>query len=451
MRLLIDIQGAQNDSRFRGIGRYLNALLSHLIYAKAADDEILLLLNGQLAEGLGDIRSAYAHLIKPENFKIWYPIVPSSWGNPRNKARRVASEVIREWVVSKLKPDCILIGSLFEGCGDNVIATIPAGKHIPTAVIFYDLIPYIYPDLYLGSEMLRGWYQDKLDNLKRADLLLAISEASKQEAIGLLEFPSNRVCNISSGIDLNLFGHSSLPFGPLGQKFGIEGRYLLYTGAADPRKNLDTLLKAFASLPAEVIADVSLVLVGQMTEGQQRALKLLAKAFPKGVRQLIFTGHVSDGELLALYRNALAFVFPSFHEGFGLPLLEAMAAGCPVISSNCSACPEVVAVPEAMFDPHSISSMAQLLRKVILDQDYRTLLVRLQGERVSLFSWSGVAAQAWASIRQLVDRQVIDSAQGPSDAMLVSQVAEALHRSGGNISDFALAAESIQKAVVMSK
>jgi glycosyltransferase involved in cell wall biosynthesis len=449
MRILIDVQGAQNDSRFRGIGRYVNALLSHLIATRAEGDEIVLLLNGHLVDGEKEIRATYSGLLEPQSFKVWYPLLPASWGASRNVARRLASQAIREWAIRELAPDCVLVSSLFEGCGDDVVTSVPPCEVPPTAVIFYDLIPYLFPDQYLANPMLRGWYEDKLQHLRCADLLLAISDASRREVVAHLGVPEERAVNISSGIDAKSFQRPGAAWSDTAGKYGVSGRYLLYAGAADPRKNLEAFLHAFGSLPASEISDVSVVLVGQITDGQKKALAKIAKLLPRGSQQVIFAGHVSDDELIAFYRNALAFVFPSLHEGFGLPLLEAMAVGCPVIASNCSAFPEVVGVSEALFDPMSVESMAGLIGKVIRDGDYRDWLVREQSLRVSLFSWGSVADRVWSAMRNLVVpvQSEISEMNGRGRTPLVAAVANELRRTGASLRDFVLAAEAIEKTV----
>lgn len=123
--------------------------------------------------------------------------------------------------------------------------------------------------------------------------------------------------------------------------------------------------------------------------------------FLKNLAQF-FKVHVNDDELIAFYRNALAFVLPSPHEGFGLPLPEAMAAGCPVIASNSSAFPEVVGTTEALFDPLSVESMAALIRQVVADSDYRDRLAREQIQWVALFSWNVVALRVWSTLLDLM-------------------------------------------------
>lgn len=456
MRLLIDVQGAQNDSRFRGIGRYVNALLLHLIRTKAKDDEIFLLLNGELVDGEREIRATYSGLVGPNNFKVWYPVVPAAWSSFGSLARRLASQMIREWAIRELSPDCVVVSSLFEGCADNVVTSIPPSGGTMTAVVFYDLIPFLFPHLYLGSPILQSWYDDKLNQLRSADLLLAISDASRQDVITHLGISEKLVKNVSSGIDAEYFCQIGASWQNTMRKYGISGRFLLYVGAADPRKNLDTFLRAFGSLPACDIRDVYIVMVGQITNDQKKSLRKIAHTFPGGAKQLIVVGHVSDGELIAFYRNALAFVFPSLHEGFGLPLLEAMVLGCPVIASNCSAFPEVVGLQEALFDPCSIQSIASKIHKVIVNQEFRIGLVQKQGERLPLFSWGRVADRVWSAIRELmavktaksiVPEVVAEPSLEERRANLINNVADQLRNAGAGYRDFVSAAVAIERTM----
>lgn len=446
MRILIDMQGAQNDSRFRGIGRYINALLGSLIETRAAGDDIVLLLNGNLADGESAVRASFSGLLGPECFKVWYPLSPASWGRPQNVARRRASQAIREWAIRELAPDCMLVMSLFEGCGDDVVTSMHSHNMPPTAVVFYDLIPYLFPDQYLVNPMLRGWYEDKLEQLRCADRLLAISDSSRREVIEHIGIPEEKVTTISSGINAEQFRKQGASWTMVARKYGVPGRYLLYAGAADPRKNLEAFMRAVACLPASEISDVSVVMVGQITDTQKNSLEKIARLLPHGSKQLIFTGHVSDDELIAFYRNALAFVFPSLHEGFGLPLLEAMAAGCPVIASNSSAFPEVVGTTEALFDPLSVESMAGLIRQVVADSDYRDRLVREQSQRVALFSWDVVAQRVWSTLRDLkASSRDLGEELNKGRLSLLTEVSAELRGAGASLKDFLLATQAIQR------
>ncbi len=448
MKLLVDMQGAQNDSRFRGIGRYVNALLTHLIQAKSDNDVILLLLNGELVDGESDVKTNFAPLLSPENIFVWYPLTPTCWENFDNFSRRMASQAIRDWAIREVGPDCVLISSLFEGCGDNVVTSVATNDRPPIAVIFYDLIPFLYPDHYLGNAILRQWYADRLSNLKKADCLLSISEASRQDAIGYLGISGDRITNISSGIDTDLFQTAGAYWPDVAAKFGVPDHFLLYVGAADPRKNLEALFRAFGRLSTSEAGELSLILIGRLSDDQIAGYQELIKTLAINSKSVFFVGHVSDGELIAFYRKAQVFVFPSLHEGFGLPPLEAMAAGCPVITSNCSTFPEVVGIREAMFDPFSVESIAALMGKVICDAAFRDWLIQEQRSRVALFSWGDVATRAWAAVRKLVGEsgttKVIDRV---GRGALIEDVAMQLGYAGAALRDYSLASEAIARTL----
>lgn len=451
MHLLIDFQGVQNDSRFRGIGRYSKALVEQLVCSKQPDDRITLLFNGAFESELAALREAYSDQASRIDVHVWYPLLPCDWAHSQNKARRLASEHLREFVISRLKPDVVLVSSLFEGCADNVVTSV--GKHDRplTAVVFYDLIPLLFPASYLTSDVLRGWYADKLGHLKRADLLLAISESSRCEAIGHLSVESDRIVNISSGIDPALFGGDGVPWDALARRLGIAVPYFLYVGAGDPRKNLRGLIDAFGSLDKALQQRCCLVFVGQLSVGQKKELIQLAGRIGLPKRQLIFAGHVSDDEVIALYKHALAFVFPSLHEGFGLPLLEAIAAGTPVIASNRSTSPEVLGNSEALFDPDNPESMCALMARLLSDGAFGDVLREQQLPRLALFRWNDVGDRAWMALRQLAAGECSSRddhlrATGERvDPRLLENIAGCLADAGASTADFIEAANAIDR------
>ena len=453
MRLLIDLQGAQSDSRFRGIGRYVNALVSHMLSGKPQGHEVHILLNGNLAEGEAAVRAHFQDSLEGRQIKVWFPCVPASWDLPQNDGRRLASEKIRESVIAALDPDLLLVSSLFEGCGDNVVTSIGgSSRHIPTAVIFYDLIPLLYADTYLTNDRLRGWYEEKIGHAKRADALLAISESTSKDALTVLNTPATKVANISSGVDTAFKAgpHASWP--ALSKRFGIDRPYLFYSGAADQRKNLTGLLEAFASIAPTITRNFQLVFSGPMTNSQRKQLALLARRLSRGRKRLIVTGHVSDEELRALYCHAHGFVFPSIYEGFGLPPLEAMACGIPVIASNTSALPEVVGVPEALFDPLSRNDMARALERLMTDSAFRARLLEQQGPRVAMFSWEAAASRAWQALealhRESAPKRSALKPQNPDTIRqrLITEIGSLFAQHGVTARDYIVAAEAIDRS-----
>jgi hypothetical protein len=202
MHIVIDLQGAQASNRHRGIGRYSMALALALARLAKPLHRISLALNGTFTDTIDPIRSAFAGLVAQEDIHVWLPLTPAHAPDRANLWRRMASEAYYEAFLRHLRPEMVLITSLFEGVGEDVIVSVhQSGATIPTAVVLYDLIPLIHKDLYLADPAAAMWYYNRLAHLQQADLLLAISAASRQEAIDHLGMHPARVINISSAMD----------------------------------------------------------------------------------------------------------------------------------------------------------------------------------------------------------------------------------------------------------
>jgi glycosyltransferase involved in cell wall biosynthesis len=405
MRIVIDMQGAQNGSRFRGIGRYTTAFAKGLIKA-AKNDEIILTLNGAFAETVEPIRTEFNNLFPSIIILVWQPIAPVHFLDSANYGRRLASEAMREVFLSSLKPDVVIISSMFEGAGDNVVSSISSFPNsLPTTAILYDFIPLIYSKEYLADINVNKWYMEKLNHLKKADLLLSISESSKEEGIKYLGLPEDVIVNISTAIESNFKESPGSNITDLKVKFDLNQPYLMYSGASDPRKNLIRLLEAYAALPPTLRSRHQLLLAGGMPQDHIDALKKKMSAINLLEHEVRFTGHITDNEMIGLYRGALGYVFPSYHEGFGLPILEAMAFDIPVIGSNISSIPEVINNPDALFDPFSVASMTDAIARLLTDTTFRKALVDNARKQRELFSWEATANRALNAIKTKFNTQ----------------------------------------------
>ena len=402
MRIVIDMQGIQSMSRYRGIGRYSDAFVKAFI-KEASNHEIYLLLNGTQNQGANKIVSEYSKLVPESNIVVFDAIYPLSVNSGWSRWKVKVSQKLREEYIYNLNPDIVLITSLFEGVEDNSVSSIGVYRDMPTAVILYDLIPYIYPEQFLRSHTMRSWYMDRIASLKRADLLLAISHSAAHEAKLYLDGFSGKIAVISSAVS-DRFSPGRVAKEVL-EKFGIDRDYIMLSSAYEPRKNFEGLIEAFALLDEHLKNQYKLVLVTRISEKKRLKLQTLAKK--KGVlNNLILTGYVSDDELLSLYRGASLFVFPSIHEGFGLPPLEAMKCGVATIVSDRSSMPEVIANDEALFDPYDIEDISKRIREYLLDSTKRELLAEYGLARAKKFSWQKVAKDALEAIEHLrVDKE----------------------------------------------
>jgi glycosyltransferase involved in cell wall biosynthesis len=388
-RILIDLQGAQTESRFRGIGRYTVALTS-AIARRNADHEIHLLLNGAFPQTIGALRDKFRELVPDDRIHVFASLSPTARARAENAWRAKASALLREAFIAGLDPDVVFCPSLVEGFVDDAITDIGPFYEGPTVVTLHDLIPLIFERDYLCDDVqYRAFYLNKIAEFKKAAALLSISQSSAREARELLGFPEERIINTSEGV-ADCF--EKVQFSPTEvtealRRLEIRQPFVLYTGGADPRKNLDRLLQAFSRLPASVRQKYALVLAGKISQGEVHSLKALALKLNIG-HQICFTGYVSDADLALLYKAAKAFIFPSLHEGFGLPVLEALTCGTPTVGANVSSIPEVVGLPEALFDPTSVDDIAGKLEKVVSDEGFRQRLIDHAREHCRRFSWS---------------------------------------------------------------
>lgn len=407
MRIVIDMQGAQASNRQRGIGRYSLSLTKAIVEHRCAH-EVILVLNGLFPETIEPIRLVFDSLLSQENIVVWQGVSPISGMDDANDWRRKSAELLLEGFVASLRPDVLLITSLFEGLADDAALSIHAlSRTIPTVAILYDLIPLIWRDRYLDDPLVERWYERRLDHLRRADLLLAISDSSRQEGIQYLGFTSDECVNISTAADAQ-FRPLQIDTGTeqaLRSRYGINRAFLMYTGGIDLRKNIEGLITAYAAVPLHIRQQHQLAIVCSVQATDRAILEKLASQSGLKKHELIFTGFVPEDDLLALYNLCKAFVFPSWHEGFGLPALEAMSCGKAVISSNKSSLPEVIGCTDALFDPFDTRSITNKIVQVLTEEKFRRDLERHGIGQAKQFSWEKSARHAINAIETLFQTQ----------------------------------------------
>ena len=411
MRIVIDLQGAQSTgSRSRGIGRYSLSLALAIVRYRG-QHEVLLALNGRFQESVGAIRSAFEGLLPPENIRVWHPLGSVSGLGSGNDWRRHSSEMLREAFLASLEPDIVHVSSLFEGLTDDAVTSIGLFTNsFPTAVTLYDLIPLIHRRPYLENPLVEKWYMHKVGYLRKADLCLAISDSSRKEGVDYLGLPIDRVVNVSTASD----GHfskleiSSDREAILRREYGLKRPFVMYTGGIDHRKNIEGLIRSFASLEESLRNSHQLAIVCSVQPENRQALRKLAESHGLTNGEIVFTGFIPEDDLVALYNICKLFVFPSLHEGFGLPALEAMHCGAPVIGANASSIPEVIGWDEALFDPHSDKAIAVAITRGLTDEAYRKALITHGQKQATCFSWDESAKRAIAAMERLhVERQPI--------------------------------------------
>ncbi|HEX6349261.1 MAG TPA: glycosyltransferase family 1 protein [Candidatus Dormibacteraeota bacterium] len=256
-------------------------------------------------------------------------------------------------------------------------------REVGLVVTLYDLIPLVYPNDYLVTAPLRTQYNARLEMLRAADAVLAISASAADDAIRLLGVRRERVVDIAAGCsDLFRPGPAEAPLP------GLRPGFLLYVGGLDRRKNVDRLVEAWAGLAPQTRPQ--LVVACRPEPFQERHLRRLAARLG-AAGDLLLTGFVSDAVLLHLYRGCRAHVLPSEYEGFGLPALEAMRCGAATLVSDIGPLRELVPDAEARFDPRRAEAIAAILRRAIEDAEYLGRRRARAPELAAPYTWERVA------------------------------------------------------------
>jgi len=404
MRIVIDLQGAQSASRYRGIGRY-SLSIAKAIVKNRDKHEVIIALSNLFPDTIEEIKKEFENLLPKENIKVWNAVSSVNDFHEENYNRRKVSEVIREAFLISLKPEIVLLTSLFEGYWDDAVSSIKQFDNgIKTAVILYDLIPYINQEKYLiNNELYFRHYMEKVEHLKKADLLLSISNSSSSEAVEHINFDRKNIFNISAAADES-FKKTNISHDEkkeLCNKFSITKKTIMYVpGGFDIRKNFENLIKAYTKLSKKIQKSYQLVIVSNIDDENRTKLSTLAKAVGIKKENFVFTGYVTEKELIGLYNNCGLFVFTSLHEGFGLPVLEAMSCGTIVTGSNVTSIPEVIGCEEALFDPYSVESIANKIEEVLEDEVLQQRLLKHNKAQVEKFSWDNSAKLAISAMEQ---------------------------------------------------
>ncbi|MCA0056071.1 MULTISPECIES: glycosyltransferase [unclassified Mesorhizobium] len=288
------------------------------------------------------------------------------------------------------------------------------------------------------------FYLEKIDHLKRSDICLAISDYTANEAVSLLSLEKNRVFNISGSTSDEFKKLVNFDKNGVAGKFSLNRELILYTGGIDFRKNIDRLLGAFAALPLDIRRQHVLGIAGKM--GELPAIQLKAKAYSLGLTDDDFRlfGYVSDQELVGLYNICRLFVFPSWHEGFGLPALEAMKCGAPTIAAGTTSVPEVVGWDMALFDPMDERSICDKMLAALTDEEFRAELSRRGLDRARLFSWDQSAEKAIRAFESVLGQSNRATVKGGVDLGYRALIDSIASIDGATEADLLCTAEAIE-------
>lgn len=279
----------------------------------------------------------------------------------------------------------------------------PLFSRAPIVVTIHDLIPLILP-LYRGSLLVRAYTQLVSAGARRADAIIADSECSKRDIVARLDIPESRVHVVYLAADARY--HPIAATTPDRQKLGLPEKFLLYLGGYDQRKNVRVLIEAFAQLPEFYRTGIRLVL-GGVKLGEDSAFfpdpRRLAHEAKLPDDAIQYLGWVNEADKPALYASASAFLFPSLYEGFGLPPLEAMACGAPVIASNASSLPEIVGDAGMLIHPNDPRAWAEAIRAIVSDPARRAELSARGITQSKKFSWERAAKETLTVYQSAID------------------------------------------------
>lgn len=408
MRILIDLQSLQGISKNRGIGRYSLSLTQELA-RQASNHEIFLLLNGNYCKDIFTIRSLFEEIVPKKNIKVFESVRKISGHDYTNSWKINSAEKIRESFIKNIYPDIVYISSLFEGWIDDIPISIGEfQKNNLTATTLYDLIPYIYKDYYIQKQSTPNFFFQKMQYLKQSDLIITISDSGSEEARKILSIPNNRIVNCSVGLDPKFKIHDCNKIEKkeiLKKRLNIFKEFIFYIGGVDLRKNVNTLIEAFTLLP--IRKKYQLVIILSIEDlAIKHFINLFTSKFNLNKDEIILLSYVPEDLLITLYSTCSLFVFPSLHEGFGLPIIEAMACGAPTICSNVSSMPEAIGCQEALFNPKKVEEITKKINEALVNSNFRNFLQEHAKQQVKKFTWKNSAKKCLDVFEELYSKKI---------------------------------------------
>ncbi|MEM4230902.1 MAG: glycosyltransferase family 1 protein [Candidatus Pacearchaeota archaeon] len=265
----------------------------------------------------------------------------------------------------------------------------------PSVIAILDVSYLHFPELFRKKDLyqLKFWGKYSMNKAKK---IITISRASKNDIIKEYGVNPSKVVVIYPGIkEISNIKYKLSDMDKLKKKYKISGNYILFVGTIQPRKNIARLIEAFSKLET----DLDLVIIGKKGWMWEDILKAPQKF---GIENRVkFLHEVPDDELPTFYKNAVCFVLPSLYEGFGLPILEAMKFGCPVLASNVSSLPEAGGDAALYCNPENVDDIAKNLESIIQNSELREQLVKKGFEQVKKFSWENAARETLKVLEEI--------------------------------------------------
>ncbi|MFQ6111771.1 MAG: glycosyltransferase family 4 protein [Nitrospinota bacterium] len=364
--------------RGRGVASFCRGLLEHLLKRERENTYCLFMLSGQeeLAERASSLSPGVEVYFRPNPGSE----LPWAW---------LWDQRALTHLLARAEPDFLHV--LFQW-------NIPRTGKLPILAHIFDLMPIADASLYGEHSGLRVRLKVTLYArylkwaLGRTRRVIAISANTRRDLVRLMGYPEERieVIPLARRASFSPEGEKG-ELSRLRERYGIPEKFILYLGGITPRKNLEVLLRAHAQL-LRAGPEIALVIAGGVESPYGRRLKGLAQSL--GIdSQVFFPGFIREEDLPPLYRASSLFVYPSLYEGFGLPVLEAMASGVPVLSSNTTSLPEVAGEGALLVEPRDEGAVAEAMGRILMDRTLREELRRRALEQAGQFSWERVVGE----------------------------------------------------------
>jgi len=363
MKIGIDCRAAGDPS---GVGVYVRGLLGQLLEIDRHNDYVLFFFDDGADLEAYRRSNVSIRFLPAEKMKRFLPIIYSHF-----------------WLARVFKKERLDV-CLFPA---NVI---PLGYRGRSVLTVHDLAVYKFPELFPEQKINFDRRVVVPSALKKAAKIIAVSENTKRDIVDLFEIPADKIKAVYEGTS------QSVPALSRSDQPG-ELKYFLFLGTIEPRKNIGRLIEAFKKFVQETDWPGELILAGGRGWKNQVIFEAIGVCNADLGREAVkYLGYVSAEARVGLYRNALAFVFPSLYEGFGLPALEAMAAGAPVITSNKSSLPEVAGEAAILVNPLDVDGLAEAMRRLAFDENLRRDLAERGQKKSREFTWEKCAQETLA-------------------------------------------------------
>ncbi len=372
-KITIGINAINSNETLRGADRYIIELLSHFSRIDSTNQYYIFYAYWQ----------KFIKTIAAPNFHFIQMSPPKG-----NLLRALWQAFIFPTLIKKYKLDVLHYS--------NPIPILRKQSY-PIVVTIHDVAEFVKPEKY---GILRGYIKrlPVILSIKVADCIITVSQSTKEALRKYVPVHPHSMTVIPEGTSLSQ-STETIVCDSIVQKYHLPSKYLLYVGVIEQTKQVESIVKAFSLLDDSLKEQYAIVIVGRRGNAYAQVMSTIQE---NGLVDKVFLlGHIPDTDLGGIYQRAKVFVFPSLIEGFGLPVLEALGAGIPVIASHIPALREVAGNAALLVDPHDTEALRDAIQKVLLDESLRKCLVTKGLQRSKMFSWQGTAQKTLAIYRQV--------------------------------------------------